>query len=273
MTISDENLKIYSKTISIERLKSFAHHNKNVITVKDLKEYYIANIMISQAFYPILSAIEISLRNAIDTTFKNILGNDWLKQEYYNNTILYPKDYDKLKIAYDKIKNTYGSNFSYGKVIAELHFGFWTNLCSKKYNSKIWTKKGFFTGVFENYPQSAQQQIHYIADKLNKIRNFRNRIFHYEPIIRDDYDIKCMYLLIEEVLNYLPKDNLEIIKNCSEFEKVYNKINKRFKNKKSRALYAKCIGRNSRLYIKYYNIFCSKISTLLEHIIKKDTTK
>ena len=249
MPISEQELEIYRKTISVERLKSFNVHNKNVITFKDLKEYYIANIMISQAFYPILSTIEITLRNAIDSTFKNLLGDDWLEQEYQCNTILHPKDYEKFKTSYEKIQHKYGDNFTSGKVIAELHFGFWTTLCSKRYNDRIWTKKGFFKGVFENYPKSKQQQIHDVADKLNKIRNFRNRIFHYEPIIRDDYDIRCMYLLIEEVLNYLPKDNMEVVNKTSKFKKVYNKLNKRFKSKKSRALYAECIGRNSRLYI------------------------
>lgn len=264
MAISEQELEIYRKTVSVERLKSFSVHNKNIVTLKDLKEYYIANIMISQAFYPILSTIEITLRNAIDTTFKNLLGENWLEQEYLNNNILHQQDYNKFKISYEKIQDKYKDKYTPGKVIAELHFGFWTTLCSKRYNARIWTKKGFFKGVFENYPKSKQQQIHDIAVKLNKIRNFRNRIFHYEPIIRDDYDIKCMYLLIEEVLNYLPKDNLEIIKKTSEFKKVYNKLNKRFKSKKSRALYAECIGRNSRLYTYIISKFFDFVNTKIK---------
>lgn len=233
MVVSEQDLEMYRKTISIERLKSFALHNKNVITFKDLKEYYIANIMISQVFYPILSTIEITLRNAIDATFKNLLGDNWLEQEYQHNNILHKKDYDKFKIAYEKIKDKYKSKFTTGKVIAELHFGFWTTLCSKSYNDRIWTKKGFFKGVFENYPESKQQQIHQISFKLDKIRRFRNRVFHYEPIIRDDYDIKFMYLLIEEILCYLPQDDFDIITNSSEFEKVYKDVSSHFLYKKT----------------------------------------
>lgn len=239
MNISDKDFELYEKTISVERLKSFALHNRNISTIDDLKEYYIANTILPQAFYPILSTIEITLRNAIDVTFKKLLDNNWLEQEYKNNKILYQKDYEKFKTAYDKIKDKYKDKFTSGKVIAELHFGFWTALCSKRYNDKIWTKKGFFSGVFENYPKTEQQQIHSIAYKLNKIRNFRNRVFHYEPIIRDDYDIKCMYILIKETLGLLPVDKLNIIKHCCEFEKIYNNLNAQFKYKKPRALYAK----------------------------------
>ena len=137
MVILNHELEIYRKTISIERLRSFALHNKNVITLKDLKEYYIANVMISQVFYPILSTLEISLRNAIDATFCQILGDNWLEQEYQNNKILHKKDYDKFKTAYEKVQSKYDNNFSTGKVIAELHFGFWTTLCSKRYNDRI----------------------------------------------------------------------------------------------------------------------------------------
>ena len=132
MNISDKDFELYEKTISAERLKSFALHNRNISTIDDLKEYYIANTILSQAFYPILSTIEITLRNAIDSTFKKLLDNNWLEQEYKNNKILYQKDYEKFKTAYDKIKDKYKDKFTPGKVIAELHFGFWTALCSKR---------------------------------------------------------------------------------------------------------------------------------------------
>lgn len=233
MAISEQELEIYRKTVSVERLKSFSVHNKNIVTLKDLKEYYVANIKISQAFYQILSTIEITLRNAIDITFKNLLGENWLEQEYLNNYILHQQDYNKFKTSYEKIKNKYKNKFTSGKVVAELHFGFWATLCSKKYNDRIWTKKSFFKGVFENYLKSKQQQIHSIAVKLNKIRNFRNRVFHYEPIIRDDYGIKCMYILIKETLDLLLVDKLSIIKHCCEFEKIYNNLNAQFKYKKT----------------------------------------
>ena len=73
-----------------------------------------------------------------------------------------------------------------------------------------------------------------------------------------------MYLLIEEVLNYLPIDNLEVVNKTSEFKKVYNKLNKRFKSKKSRALYAKCIGRNSRLYISIITYIIDFVNTKIK---------
>ena len=38
MNISDKDFELYEKTISVERLKSFAQHNRNISTIDDLKE-------------------------------------------------------------------------------------------------------------------------------------------------------------------------------------------------------------------------------------------
>ena len=222
MTILEKELEIYSSTISVERLLSFKQNEND--TIKILITRYKDNIRISQALYPELSALEITLRNAIDTMLKTCFSNTWLDDEILHQNILLDNEHQMLLNVYNDVKQKYPNNFTIGKVIANLSFGFWTNLCSKKYNAKIWTKKGAFKGVFINYPEGMQQQIHILSKKLRTIRNLRNRVFHYEKIFKKPLNTLKMYNEIMDVLNCLPIDNSDIILSTSTFLNVYNQI-------------------------------------------------
>ena len=131
-----KELSKYQSTISIERLLSFVlpEENPENLSAEILMKRYEENILISQAFYPVLSTLEITLRNAIDTMMKTKFGENWIEKELNQKTILYNYDYSSLREAYEKTKQVYkDESFTYGKVIACLSFGFWVNLCSKKY--------------------------------------------------------------------------------------------------------------------------------------------
>jgi hypothetical protein len=226
MTNSQE-LKRYQSTISIERLMSFVlpKENPERISVELLIKRYEENVLISQAFYPVLSILEITLRNSIDTMIKTKFGENWIEQELNQNTILYEYDFNSLKEAYEKTKQSYKNEcFTYGKVIAGLSFGFWVNLCSKKYNVPIWTKQGCFRGVFVYYPKTKQEQIHEIASKLTSIKKLRNKIFHYEPILKHKEKILNKYNEMLEILSYLPKDDSDILNKTCKFKDAYNSI-------------------------------------------------
>ena len=137
MAITKEELEKYASTISVERLLSFKQDDND--TIESLIARYQDNIRISQALYPELSTLEITLRNAIDTMLRTCFSNTWLEDEVKKQSILLDHEHDLLLCAYNDVKQTYPNDFTYGKVIANLTFGFWTNLCSKKYNAKIWT--------------------------------------------------------------------------------------------------------------------------------------
>lgn len=215
----------YSTTTSFERIVSFLSTEND--TEDKVIDKYNDNIRISQALYPELSVLEVTLRNAIDTVLKIHFGENWIENEVKSNSLLDEYDYNTLLKAYnDVVKDCKGKSkyFSIGKVIANLNFGFWTNLCLKKYNAKIWTKKGIFKGVFINYPKGKQQQIHYISNLLVSIRRLRNRVFHYEIILKDPNKLLTKYNEILEMLSYLPPNNPKILKETSNFLVVFNEV-------------------------------------------------
>jgi hypothetical protein len=222
-----KELSKYQSTISIERLMSFVlpEENPQNITLDVLITRYKDNVLISQAFYPVLSVLEITLRNSIDTMLKIKFGENWIENELSCQNILCDYDYNSIKEAYEKTKQAYNDEyFTYGKVIANLSFGFWVNLCSKKYNVPIWTKQGCFRGVFVDYPTNKQEQIHEISKKLVSIKKLRNKIFHYEPILKHKDKILNKYDEMLEILSYLPTDNSDILNKTCNFKDVYNVI-------------------------------------------------
>ena len=221
MIINEKELKKFSSTLSVERLLSFRQSDDD--TKEILIERYKTNLRISQAFYPELSTLEITLRNAIDTMLKSCISETWLEDEIQQQKILTDQEHAKLLKAYNDTKiECKNKNFTIGKVIANLNFGFWTNLCSKRYCSNIWNKGCCFKGVFVNYPSNINN-IGAIASKLRLIRRFRNRIFHYEPIFKHPKNTLKMYYEIIEMIGYLPSDNSDILKTTSNFLDAYNK--------------------------------------------------
>lgn len=216
----------YSTTLSVERLESYIKSEND--TIDDVMNRYADNIRISQALYPELSVLEVTLRNAIDFVLRKYISETWIEDEINNPTWLKPNDYKLLQQAYEKTEQECKSASKVrtaGKVIANLNFGFWTNLCAKKYSIKIWNKMYCFKGVFVNYPNT-KPEIAVIAQKLYSIRKLRNRIFHYEQIFQYPEKTLSLYNLILELLSYLPQDDFNLIKKTSNFLYVYNEMMK-----------------------------------------------
>ena len=70
-----------------------------------------------------------------------------------------------------------GGTISSGKVISEQSFGFWTSLFETHHYRLI---GGVIIHCFPNKPNNVNRSV--IAQKLNRIREFRNRVYHNEPI-------------------------------------------------------------------------------------------
>lgn len=231
--INEKELKKFTSTYSLDRIKSFIYSSND--TIEDITQRYHNNVKISQALYPELTTLEIILRNSIDAAFRKYISETWIEDEITNNILLEKKDYDLLINAYNITKKECFSSkkeFSSGRVIANLNFGFWTNICMKKYNSKIWNKIYFFKGIFVNYP-SKTQAIGIISQKLYAIKKLRNRVFHYEQIFKYPQKTLKLYNNIIELLSYLPNDNLNVIKETSTFLNLYNELSIKINNKKT----------------------------------------
>jgi len=92
----------------------------------------------------------------------------------------------KIKEVNDTLKGRKETD-SKEKVIAELNFGFWVSLFQKPYQNYFRTKD--LRQIFPNMPQKKEIFLdrEEIYKKLDHIRRFRNRVFHYEKVINKDH--------------------------------------------------------------------------------------
>ena len=219
LDLKQENLiNLFSKN----RLKSYKFDINDDNSI--LLERYLFNIEVSKALYPLLSILEISLRNRLNQAIEEIIKQNWLVEELKLRDILLPNEHKKLLDAKKKLINKGHKNISKDDLIAELSLGFWIHLCTKRYKTELWHKQGFFRKVFQDYPNFSE------FDKLSKVfpilqlmLKLRNRIFHHEIIINHPYGINNCYQDLKKLLSFISLDGLNYLDRICDFSKVIKK--------------------------------------------------
>lgn len=239
MTSEQEIIKALSK----ERLETYRQSPSD--TISDLVQRYLYNIELSQFLYPALSLLEVTLRNHLSTAISTFIKPNWLLEEVTKPpTILLPFEHGLLLQAYQTLSKPYYDKtgtlmqrpVTAGKLIAELNFGFWVNLCNDKYNPTIWMKKPtIFDDVFphfdsfmaKNNPYAKRhKRINKVTSKLVPILRLRNRIFHHEPVFNHPNGLEQCYADIEELLFYLSLESSQYLIEISKFNECCKKPNK-----------------------------------------------
>ena len=176
-------------------------------------QLYKVNIELSEAFYPILSVLEISLRNAIHNKLTEYFNDPfWFKNKLPVTFLPFVSDATQKLSKQIKI-------ITADQIIAELNFGFWNRLFNRNHTSLLWKP---LRVIFQNTPKKLRQR-DTIADALYKIRTLRNRIYHYEPIFGNLSEIETTY---EEMITFLKwlNDNLpSLIEEINRFGEILEK--------------------------------------------------
>ena len=166
----------YEKALSAPRIGKYrlsckGDKNKALIL-------YRYNIKLSQKFYGVLGVLEVILRNAINEHFKTQLrDNDWLITQTQNGFLVNYQD----AIFKEKGKLLNNHKYTHDKLVASLCLGVWTFMFSRNcYKNSGKT----LLQIFSNKTRGLNQRDIY-AD-LDKIRLFRNRIAHHEPLCFDN---------------------------------------------------------------------------------------
>ncbi len=161
--ISKERLKPYLKFHSYNFEKAVAH--------------YKANIEVSESFYPLLSILEIGLRNNIDNQLKQRFNDEiWFENSSFIK-IVSRFQIDKVSEARNNILRD-RKTITSGKIISELSFGFWTSLLDSKFEKSLWKNIRL---AFPNCPKNIRKR-KTMSSKFNGVRKLRNRIFHHESV-------------------------------------------------------------------------------------------
>lgn len=204
---------IVDRIISQERLQPYINHHFGGID--KAIAHYKANILISESFYPLISILEVGLRNSINKQFiRRFNDNKWFGN-YEFITIVSNYQIDRISEARTNIQSS-KKEITTGRIISELTFGFWTSLFDTKYELTLWKNLRF---AFPNCPkQDRKRKI--ISAKLNSFRKFRNRIFHHEAISWKLEVLNSYKQDIIEGLNWLDKDLLNWIDELNHVDQT-----------------------------------------------------
>jgi hypothetical protein len=181
------NITQHNSFFSIQRL------NKYIIACKSDENkailLYKYNIQLSQTLYPLISVLEIALRNLIDKELsKHFDDNNWLMTQrnvFANHPSLTYKDKygktqldyffsDKLRKAEEKLKFRQ-IPLSHGKILSELTFGFWVKFFD---SNPIKILKGKPLQGFKNNPKMKLSEVH---SHLNYLVTLRKQFHTVNP--------------------------------------------------------------------------------------------
>jgi hypothetical protein len=209
--MTEQHLKYY---LSSPRFNVYLAKSNNDFGIA--YQLYIANIELSEAFYPIMSVLEVSLRNAIHETLK-----DYFKDEYWFKNNLPPDFLPFVSEAVQKL-TLQKKTITADRIIAELNFGFWNRLFNRNYTSLLWKQLRL---IFKNTPKYLRQR-DTIADALYRIRKLRNRIYHYEPIFGNLQEIENQYNEMILFLLWLDDDLPKLLTIIDRFANILEKAKK-----------------------------------------------
>lgn len=199
----------YEKVFSTQRMDKYFNRYPNNEEKAIL--HYKTNIELSEAFYAVLSMYEVAFRNSLNRELTEYFGTvDW-----YLKIASIPglKNLNgSIQTAQKHIANR-NETITANKVIAELTMGFWVRLFNAEYELTLWKplRKAF------PYLEKSQRQRNNVSAPINKIRDFRNRVFHHEPISWNLERLAETHERIIKVMGWLNEDLPEV---ANEIDRV-----------------------------------------------------
>ena len=218
-----------------------AHKNNSAADNCTIASFYAWNVALCEALYPALHAVEITLRNRLYGAgvvhFKNRVSdyfevNCWLDAK---PRLLLPAQLTYIVGAKDGLRSRLQRKFkgspksadlvkahmTPSRLIAELHFGFWTYLFDAAYAGAP-NKQGLLwpTLLPIVFPLNPAIKRHEASRRLSSVRQLRNSIFHHETIW-DRPNLAKEYSEAVELLSWMSPEAASLLKEFSQFPDVY----------------------------------------------------
>ncbi|MGP4015200.1 hypothetical protein [Saccharopolyspora sp. 5N708] len=171
---------------------------------------YQWNIDVSAAFYHSLHWLEVGLRNALNERLRDMYG----RPDWWAAAPLDKHDRRKIENVFD---DAMPRQRTADDVVARLTFGFWVALLHKRNDRRFWVPVLY--KAFPHY-KGPRAGLH---DDFYKMRNFRNRIMHHEPIFY--LDLANYRLRGYRLLAYLSPDAVEHVQATDRLTRVLDQRN------------------------------------------------
>jgi hypothetical protein len=162
-----------AEALSFQRLEAYRQSPSE--NEQQILPRYLRNVLLSEALYPVLHFLEVSLRNHTHAIIaEGVSDQGWLAKA----RCLESREAALVRKAIETLARQ-DKELNSGNLIAELNFGFWTSLFDVRYERVFWQRS--IKHLFPEIPRTHRTR-HTVSARLNRIRRLRNRVFHYEPI-------------------------------------------------------------------------------------------
>ncbi|KZE82994.1 hypothetical protein AV926_05470 [Myroides marinus] len=214
-----------------DKYLSSQRFNRYLISVqndnKKAKKLYKANLRLAQAFHPLISQFEVVLRNSITNNLTlHFNDTDWIINEvngFMNDNSLSTSNYFLKNNISKTIANLHRRRIQVtsGKVISDQSFGVWVSLFLPHHYRLL---NGQIIHIFPYKPATESRASLYT--KLSKIRDFRNRVNHCEPICFNQNNIDCSeaQAILDTIYDLINWIDPNLTKFFREIDNVRNKI-------------------------------------------------
>jgi len=210
--MQEDYWKKLESCLSSDRLSAYGHDQAShrVITAR-----YLWNIALSESLYAPLHLLEVGLRNAIHRVMFTETGST----TWYDEIPLTSWGQTQVGKAKAEIARS-GRQTTPGRVIAELHFGFWTAMFESNFEKPAarFLPRGI-KATFPGMPKSRHKRREIKAD-LDRIRRLRNRVFHHERIIHLR-DLPEQHALMVDFLGWINPDLVELVGLVDDFPSIH----------------------------------------------------
>lgn len=155
---------------------------------------YEWNATLSAALMHLTGLVEVPVRNAMDgalTTWSaNRQGGDW-----WDSGRLDPRGDNDVQ----KARTRAGNRATHGRIVAELNFGFWRYLASRRYLTTLWIPA--LDEALKAQGTTSEQRRAWVEGRLRNLQFVRNRAAHHEPLFVRDVtrDVAMAFDLAEAI--------------------------------------------------------------------------
>ena len=157
---------------------------------------YLWNMALCESLYSPLQMAEIALRNSLH----HFLSARFKTPAWYDVVTSLPSwQQDQLDDARQKLLAA-GKNVTPGRMVAELHFGFWTGFFNKSH-AQTGLGHAIAGSAFPHAPRR-ERDLRRLDTRWKRIRDLRNRVFHHERIIHWT-DLDAQHAALLEIIQWV----------------------------------------------------------------------
>ncbi len=184
-SFNDVELQEIPSQLSAPRFQRYLDEKKQ--DIREALALYRWNAQVSAAIMFPLQVCEVSIRNGIADAIENFYGADWPYNNSFRRSLPNPQKWFSPR---RELISQANQQTTTGKIISELKFVFWVGMMTSRHHTVIWdsTIEAIFPGKTDLSKTVLREAV---WKKLDKIRKFRNRVAHHEPIYerppQDDY--------------------------------------------------------------------------------------